>query len=196
MSIYKIHKLKKNQVICSENSSGNSHRDEISRSHTIVSRSAVHTPSCRDQPLTHHRVEISRSDTIVSRSAVHTPSCRDQPFTHHRVEISRSHTIMSRSAVHTPSCQDQPCTHHQILLRQNIIQLSPLLECDPTVCLQEKSMVTRELARGWPNFSRGDKPSDHTLTRVIIGILYRICLHQTPTVIEYLRLCENIRYNI
>jgi hypothetical protein len=114
MSIYKIHKLKKKQVICSENSSGNSHRDEISRSHTIVSRSAVHTPSCRDQPFTHHRVEISRSDTIVSRSAVHTPSCRDQPFTHHRVEISRSHTIVSRSAVHTPSCRDQPFTHHRV----------------------------------------------------------------------------------
>jgi hypothetical protein len=27
----------------------------------------------------------------------------------------------------------------------DIIQLSPLLECDPTVCLPEKSKVTREL---------------------------------------------------
>ena len=30
----------------------------------------------------------------------------------------------------------------------NIIQLSPLLECDPTVCLPEKSKVTRGFARG------------------------------------------------
>ena len=51
-----------------------------------------------------------------------------------------------------------------------IIQLSPLLECDPMICLPEKSKVTR----GWPNFSRGDKPSGHTPTRVIIGIIYRI----------------------
>jgi hypothetical protein len=29
-----------------------------------------------------------------------------------------------------------------------IYQLSPLLECDPTVCLPEKSKVTRGLARG------------------------------------------------
>ena len=42
------------------------------------------------------------------------------------------------------------------------IQLSPLVECDPTVCLTEK-------------------PSGHTPTRVIIGILYRIFLHQTPS---------------
>jgi hypothetical protein len=35
------------------------------------------------------------------------------------------------------------------------VQLSPLLECDPTVCLPEKSKVTRGLARGWPNISRG-----------------------------------------
>jgi hypothetical protein len=40
-----------------------------------------------------------------------------------------------------------------------IYQLSPLLECDPTVCLPEKGKVTRGLAQGWPNFSRGDKPS-------------------------------------
>jgi hypothetical protein len=59
----------------------------------------------------------------------------------------------------------------------DIIQLSPLLECDPTVCLPEKIKVDR----GWPNFSRGDKPSGHTPTRVIIGILYRIFLHQTPS---------------
>ena len=52
----------------------------------------------------------------------------------------------------------------------DIIQLSPLLGCDPTVYLL-----------GWPNFSRGDKPSGHTPTRVIIGILYRIFLHQTPS---------------
>jgi hypothetical protein len=78
------------------------------------------------------------------------------------------------------------CSHHDIM------QLSPLLECDPTVCLPEKSKVTR----GWPNFSRGDKPSSHTPTRVIIGILYRIFLHQIPSIIEYLRLCENIIYTI
>jgi hypothetical protein len=35
--------------------------------------------------------------------------------------------------------------------------------------------------RGWSNFSRGDKSSGHTPTRVIIGILYRILLHQTPS---------------
>jgi hypothetical protein len=34
----------------------------------------------------------------------------------------------------------------------DIIQLSPLLECDPTVCLLEKSKVTR----GWPNKPSGD----------------------------------------
>ena len=62
-----------------------------------------------------------------------------------------------------------------------IIQLSPLLECDPTVCLLEKSKVTQGIAQGWPNFSRGDKPSVHTPTRVIIGILYRIFLHQTTS---------------
>ena len=61
-----------------------------------------------------------------------------------------------------------------------IIQLSPLLECDPTVCLPEKSKVTLGFGRWWPNFSRGDKPSGHTPTRVIIGMWYRICLHQTP----------------
>ena len=60
--------------------------------------------------------------------------------------------------------------------RFDLIQLSPLLECDPTVCLPEKSKVTR----GWPNFSRGDNPSGHTPTRVIIGILYQIFLHHTP----------------
>jgi hypothetical protein len=38
-----------------------------------------------------------------------------------------------------------------------IYQLSPLLECEPTVCLPEKSKVTL-----------GDKPSGHTPTRVII----------------------------
>ena len=63
---------------------------------------------------------------------------------------------------------------------RGIIQLSPLLECDPTVCLPVKSKVTRGLARGWPTFSRGDKQSGHTPTRVIIGILYRISLLQTP----------------
>ena len=62
-------------------------------------------------------------------------------------------------------------------IKLDLIQLSPLLECDPTVCLPEKSKVTR----GWLNFSRGDKPSGHTPTRVIIGILYRIFLHQTPS---------------
>jgi hypothetical protein len=41
----------------------------------------------------------------------------------------------------------------------NIMQLSPLLDCDPMVCLPEKSKVTREIARVWPNFLRGDKPS-------------------------------------
>jgi hypothetical protein len=61
------------------------------------------------------------------------------------------------------------------------MQLSPLLECDPTVCLPEKSKVTRGLGRGWPNFSRRNKSSGHTPTRVIIGILYRIFLHQTPS---------------
>ena len=65
-----------------------------------------------------------------------------------------------------------------LVLNNNHIQLSLLLECDPTVCLSEKSKVTRGLARGWPNFSRGDKQSGHTPTRVIIGILYRIFLHQ------------------
>ena len=34
----------------------------------------------------------------------------------------------------------------------DIIQLSPLLECDPTVCLLEKSKVTP----GWPNKPSGD----------------------------------------
>ena len=58
-----------------------------------------------------------------------------------------------------------------------IIQLSPMLECDPTVCLPEKSKVVR----GWLNFSRGDKQSGHTPTRVITGILYRIFLHQTSS---------------
>jgi hypothetical protein len=66
-------------------------------------------------------------------------------------------------------------------LNKYILQLSPFMECDPMVCLLEKSKVTRGLARGWPNFSRGDKPSGHTPTRVIIGILYRIFLHQTPS---------------
>jgi hypothetical protein len=33
---------------------------------------------------------------------------------------------------------------------------------------------------GWPIFSRGDKLLGHTPTRVIIGISYRIFLHQTP----------------
>ena len=66
-------------------------------------------------------------------------------------------------------------------IKLDLIQLSPLLECDPTVCLPEKSKVTRGLTRGWLNFSRGDKPSGHTPTRVIIGISYRIFLHQTPS---------------
>ena len=35
--------------------------------------------------------------------------------------------------------------------------------------------------RGWPNFSRRDQSSGHTPTRVIIGILYRIFLLQTPS---------------
>jgi hypothetical protein len=70
------------------------------------------------------------------------------------------------------------CRNHFFV---NVSQLSPLLECDPTVCLPEKSKVTRGLSRGLPNFSRGDKPSSHTPTRVIIGILYRIFLHQTPS---------------
>jgi hypothetical protein len=106
----------------------------------------------------------------------------------------------------------------------NLIQLSPLLECDPTVFLPEKSKVTpykyleSDLIKdchmifihslGQPviirshskvHRSRGN-PKEiptwaSTPTRVIIGILYRIfCIrHQ---VIEYLRLCENIRYNI
>jgi len=65
--------------------------------------------------------------------------------------------------------------------RSSIIQLLPLLECDPTVCLPEKSKVTRGRARGWPNFSREDKPSGHTPSRVIIGILYRMFLHQTSS---------------
>ena len=38
-----------------------------------------------------------------------------------------------------------------------------------------------QLSLGWPYFSLGDKPSGHTTTRVIIGILYRIFLHQTPS---------------
>ena len=38
-----------------------------------------------------------------------------------------------------------------------IYQLSPLLECDPTIYLPSKSY-----------FSLGDKPSGHTPTRVII----------------------------
>jgi hypothetical protein len=65
-----------------------------------------------------------------------------------------------------------------------IYQLSPLLECDPTVCLPEKSKVTRGLAiivcnvaRGSINiydvvnilFSLGDKLSGHTPTRMIIA---------------------------
>jgi predicted membrane channel-forming protein YqfA (hemolysin III family) len=45
-----------------------------------------------------------------------------------------------------------------------IYQLSPMLECDPTVCLPSKSWVTL----GWPYFSLGDKSSGHTPTRVII----------------------------
>jgi hypothetical protein len=65
----------------------------------------------------------------------------------------------------------------QHLVLCDLIQLSPLLECDPTVCLPKKSKVTRK----WPNFSRGDKPLGHTPTRVIIGILYQIFLHQTPS---------------
>ena len=65
--------------------------------------------------------------------------------------------------------------------RSSIIQLLPLLECDPTVCLPEKSKVTRGLVRGWPNFSREDKLLGHTPSRVIIGILYRIFLHQKPS---------------
>ena len=62
---------------------------------------------------------------------------------------------------------------HKHLWRLNcdIIQLPPLLEGDPTVCLPEKSKVTQ----GETN-RRG-----HTPTRVIIGILYRIFLHQTPS---------------
>jgi hypothetical protein len=34
-----------------------------------------------------------------------------------------------------------------VLNKGDNIQLSPLLECDPKVCLSEKSKVTRELAR-------------------------------------------------
>ena len=41
--------------------------------------------------------------------------------------------------------------------------------------------VTRGDAPGWLSLSRGDKPSGHTPTRVIIGLLYRIFLHQTPS---------------
>jgi hypothetical protein len=67
------------------------------------------------------------------------------------------------------------------ICNRDLVQLSPLLECDPTVCLPEKSKVTPEHARGWLKFSLGDKPSGHTPTRVIIGILYRIFLHQTPS---------------
>jgi hypothetical protein len=65
-----------------------------------------------------------------------------------------------------------------------IYQLSPLLECDPTVCLPEKSKVTRGLAIIVCNvarrsiniydvvnilFSLGDKLSGHTPTRMIIA---------------------------
>ena len=53
----------------------------------------------------------------------------------------------------------------------DLIQLSPLLECDPTVCLS----VTRQFVSVWPD------GLGHTPTRVIIGILYRIFLHQTPS---------------
>ena len=97
--------------------------------------------------------------------------------------------------------------------RHDIIQLSPFLECDPTVCLPEKSKVTLGLARGWPNFSRGDKPSYHPLFIIddqnvskfflFFPLLFKLqvtdyieyfCIrHQ---VIEYLRLCKNIRYTI
>jgi hypothetical protein len=80
-----------------------------------------------------------------------------------------------RYMLHVPSGD----TRSKIL--NDTIQLSPLLECDPTVCLPEKSKVTRGLVRGWPNFSRGDTSSGHTPTRVIIGKLYRILLHQTPS---------------
>ena len=65
-------------------------------------------------------------------------------------------------------------------LTKEIIQLSPLLECDPTVCLPEKSKVTRGLARGWHNFSKRDKSLGDTPIRVIIGMLFRVYLHQTP----------------
>ena len=46
------------------------------------------------------------------------------------------------------------------ICNRDLVQLSPLLECDSTVCLPEKSKVTREHARGWLNFSLGDKHSN------------------------------------
>ena len=49
-----------------------------------------------------------------------------------------------------------------------IYQSSPLLECDPTVCLPSKSQVTLGQVLGSPYSSLRDKPSGHTPTRVII----------------------------
>ena len=80
----------------------------------------------------------------------------------------------------------------RIIWVQGVIKmflLSLLLEYDPTVCLPEKSNVTRGLVRGWPSFSLGDKPSGHIPTMVIIDIFieYFCIRHQ---VIEYLWLCD------
>ena len=92
--------------------------------------------------------------------------------------MTASHTMILPSSM---GCLTWKNSIYRSLGYSNLIQLSPLLECDPTVCLPEKGKVTRGLAQGWPNFSRGDKPSGHTPTSVIIGILYWIFLHQTPS---------------
>jgi hypothetical protein len=86
--------------------------------------------------------------------------------------------------------------------RHDIIQLSPFLECDPTVCLPEKSKVTQlfegRQTSGHPLFIIDDQNVSKFflffplfLKLQVTDYIEYVCIrHQ---VIEYLRFCKNIR---